>query len=251
MTSLVLFDNGTHRNIFLEDFGRGQAVQANQHLIVDGDQGMLLDPGGHKVYAKLLSEVLAQLGPATLQHLFFSHQDPDVVAAANGWLMSTTAMAWTPVLWTRFIPHFGLDSLVADRLQPIADEGMVLPLGTSKMLILPAHFLHSPGNCQVYDPVSRILYSGDLGGSFGTQYQEVSDFEGHIQFMLSFHQRYMTGNKALRVWAKMVRQLDIEMIVPQHGAFFRGSAMVAQFVDWCERLQCGIDLMPETYLIPK
>ena len=55
MPNQVLFDDGTHRNIMLEDFGLGGlAVQANQHLIVHGTEAMILDPGGHKVYAKAL-----------------------------------------------------------------------------------------------------------------------------------------------------------------------------------------------------
>ncbi len=47
MAETVLFDNGQHRNILLEDYGHGQAVQANQHLIVQGREAMILDPGGH------------------------------------------------------------------------------------------------------------------------------------------------------------------------------------------------------------
>ena len=39
MADLELFNNGTHKNVLLEDFeGGGLAVQANQHLIVhNGD----------------------------------------------------------------------------------------------------------------------------------------------------------------------------------------------------------------------
>jgi hypothetical protein len=33
-TEHVLFDDGVHRNVMLETFDRGLAVQANQHLIV-------------------------------------------------------------------------------------------------------------------------------------------------------------------------------------------------------------------------
>ena len=53
----------------------------------------------------------------------------------------------------------------------------------------------------------------------------------------------MSGNKACRVWVERVRQLDIEWIVPQHGASFKGKPMVEQFLNWFENLQCGLDLM--------
>jgi flavorubredoxin len=49
----------------------------------------------------------------------------------------------------------------------------------------------------------------------------------------------------------MVRGLDIEWIVPQHGQAFRGKAMVKRFIDWVETLDCGIDLMtPEIFRLP-
>ena len=250
MSTLALFDNGNHKNLLLEDFSGGLAVQANQHLIVHGESGMLLDPGGHKVYNRVFAETRACLGKAQLKYVFLSHQDPDIVAAANGWLMTTDAEAYASKLWLRFIPHFGLDHLVEHRLKGIDDGGMVLDLGGSELLILPAHYLHSAGNFQVYDPTSRILYSGDLGASVGIEYREVSDFDAHLPSMEGFHKRYMSGGAAMRAWANMVRQLDIETIAPQHGAFFKGKEMCDRFIDWCANLQCGVDLLPESFQLP-
>ncbi len=251
MASSILFNNGTHKNILLEEFGTGLAVQANQHLVIHGDSAMILDPGGHKVYNKVLSETLSLLrGGAKLRYLFLSHQDPDIVAACNGWLMTTDVEAYISALWLRFIPHFGLDRLVEDRLKPIPDAGMTLDLGGAPLLFVPAHYLHSPGNFQVYDPVSRILYSGDLGASLGMDYREVTDFDDHLQYMEGFHRRYIASNRTMRAWAAMVRTLDIEMIAPQHGALFRGKEHVNRFIDWCEGLACGVDLLDDVYKIP-
>lgn len=250
MTGLKLFDDGHHRNFVLEEYGFGQMVQANQHLIVHGGSGMILDPGGHKVFNRALAETLGLLGGGKLDTIFLSHQDPDIVAAVNGWLMTTDATAYASELWLRFIPHFGLDSLVIDRLKGIPDQGMVLPLGDCRMLVLPAHFLHSEGNFQLYDPISKILYSGDLGAALGAEYREVTDFASHVQYMEAFHRRYMVSGRVLKAWAAMVRNLDIETIAPQHGAMFRGRDLVRQFIDWCETLECGIDLMLDQYQIP-
>jgi flavorubredoxin len=249
--STVLFDNGSHKNVLLPEFGHGLAVQANQHLIVHGDEGMILDPGGHKVYNRALSETTSILGGHKLKYLFLSHQDPDILAATNGWLMTTDAEAYISQLWVRFVPHFGLDRLVEDRLHGIPDEGMRLDLGGQELLIIPAHFLHSVGNFQVYDPVSRILYTGDLGASLGMDYREVPDFNAHLKYMEGFHRRYMVNNEVLRYWAAMVRQLDIEIIAPQHGAIFKGRDMSAQFIDWCENLRCGTDVMKNVFRIPQ
>lgn len=251
MPNTSLFDNGRHKNILLEDFNPGGiAVQANQHLIVHENEAMILDPGGHKVYSASLAETYSILGNATLRYLFFSHQDPDIVAAMNGWLMTTEADAYISKLWIRFVPHFGLDHILSDRLHPIPDEGMFLDLGGVKIMLLAAHFLHSPGNFHVYDPVSKILYTSDLGASMGIDYIEVSDFDKHTKYMEGFHKRYIASNAALKAWANMVRALDIEIIAPQHGALFKGKAMVNQFIDWCDDFKCGTDYILEYFKIP-
>ena len=251
MASTVLFEDGPHKNILLEDFSGGLAVQANQHVIVHGDEAMILDPGGHKVYNKVMAELNSVLGGgAKLRYVFLSHQDPDIVAACNGWLMTTDADAYISELWQRFVPHFGLDRLVEDRLKTIPDAGMQLELGGCPLSLVPAHFLHSAGNFQVFDPVAKILYSGDLGASLGQDYVEVADFDAHVPFIEGFHRRYMASQKVMAAWAGMVRDLDLEMIAPQHGALFRGSEQVGRFIDWCENLACGVDVLVDLFKVP-
>ena len=68
--------------------------------------------------------------------------------------------------------------------------------------------------------------------------------------MEGFHRRYMVSNQVLRWWADMVGTLDIDMIVPQHGAPLAGPA-VGEFIAWARELRCGIDLMgPGNYRVP-
>jgi len=249
-TKRVIYDTPEHKVIFSEELTPANAVQANQALIIHKGEGMLLDPGGHKV--KLLSDISLYIPPSQIKYIFLSHQDPDIVASINGWLMTTKAQAYISKLWTRFLPHLGLDSQLEDRLIPIDDGGTKIILGGDcELLILPAHFMHSPGNFQVYDPCSKILFSGDLGASMGQDYFFVENFDEHIKYMEGFHKRYMASSKVLKFWANMVRQLDIEMIVPQHGAIFKGKEMVERFINWVENLQVGVDLLTqEEYKIP-
>ncbi|MBA1331656.1 hypothetical protein QQ73_11115 [Candidatus Endoriftia persephone str. Guaymas] len=69
--------------------------------------------------------------------------------------------------------------------------------------------------------------------------------------MEGFHKRYMNSNRVCRYWANMVKDLDIEMIVPQHGRAFVGKKAVAEFINWIADLECGVDLMNQShYQIP-
>jgi len=245
-----LHDRDDHLFVLLEGYGHGEMVPTNQVLIQDGPESILLDPGGHKVHYELMNEVAGLIPVGELKYLFFSHQDPDIVAAANAWLMLTDAVAYISELWLRFIPHFGVDELMIPRLKPIPDAGMRLKLGKSEVIFLPAHFLHSPGNFQVYDPVSKTLFSGDLGASIAPGYVEVTDFDAHVKYMEGFHLRYMPSAKANQSWAQMVRQLDIERIVPQHGAIFPDRRTSARFIDWIAKLPGAADLVAPNFRIP-
>lgn len=248
MTTTMLYDEGGHKNVLLDEGEVGGiAVQANQHVIIHNGEGMILDPGGHKVYNKVLSATFSVLAGGKLKYLVLSHQDPDIVAAVNGWLMTTDAEAYASNLWLRFIPHFGLDRLVSERLHGVPDGGMTLNLGGVDIQLLPGHFLHSTGNFQVYDPISKILYTGDLGASLGNDYQFVTDFDDHLQYIEGFHKRYMASGKAMSLWANMARKLDIETIAPQHGSAYRGKELVNKFIDWADGFKCGIDYMDDVY----
>jgi flavorubredoxin len=242
---ITLYDADGHINIMFNDLTSGEMVQANQHVIIDGKEALLIDPGGHKVYTNLISQLASLASVDNLKHIFFSHQDPDIIAAANGWLMLTDATAYLSALWMRFIPHFGVDDLVVKRITPIPDEGIDIALNGKKLQVIPAHFLHSPGNFQLYDPVAKILYSGDLGASLGCDYHKVEDFAKHIQYMEPFHKRYMAGSTVLQMWARTVKELEIDMIVPQHGAIFGDPETAAKFIGWVESLKCGLDLLQE------
>jgi flavorubredoxin len=70
--------------------------------------------------------------------------------------------------------------------------------------------------------------------------------------MERFHRRYMNSNKICRYWVNMVRGLNVEAIVPQHGRAFFGKPMVNEFLGWLANLECGVDLMNQgNYKLPE
>ena len=256
---IVLFDNGAHQCLCFDDLVTGEGVQTNQFLIVDNEQYMLLDPGGDLTYTPLSLELSKHIPVQDLTYIFASHQDPDIIAALDKWLLHTKAKVICSRLWARFLPHLTANYLAVshgistyDRIIALPDRGQSLPLGKCQLKAVPAHFLHSVGNFQLYDPVSKILFSGDMGASLVDDAQPVSDFAAHLSTMEGFHRRYMASNKVCRLWADMVRKMDVEMIVPQHGRPFVGQAMITTFLDWIGQLECGMDLMgPADYALPR
>jgi flavorubredoxin len=254
--AVELYNRSGHQCLMFTDLCRdgGEAVQSNQFLVVDGDTGAIIDPGGNLAYADLHLAMTRYFPPQNLSAILASHADPDIVASLDRWLTATSgAKVYISRVWERFVPHFCKAGKTVGRIVGIPDAGMRIPLGRGEIVALPAHFLHAEGNFQFWDPTSRILFSGDLGTSIvdaERAARPVTALAGHVRHMEGFHRRYMVANKVLRHWAQMVRPLPIRMIVPQHGAPMTGPA-VREFIDWVEGLACGIDLMSDaSYAVP-
>jgi flavorubredoxin len=254
---IVLYENGQHKCLMFADLVEGEGVQSNQFFIEDHGETMLLDPGGDLTYMPLSFNLGRYTNVRNLKYIFASHQDPDIISALDKWLLHTHAKAICSKLWSRFLPHLTANYLkinhgvsTFDRIIPLPDRGDVILLGRSRLQALPAHFLHSVGNFQIYDPVSRILFSGDMGASMTDSIGSVQDFSAHIPLMEGFHRRYMVSRKVCALWAHMVRRLDVEMIVPQHGQRFEGKVMIDQFLNWIEHLDCGVDLLNQRNYMP-
>jgi flavorubredoxin len=230
-----------------------EAVQSNQFLIVDGDTGAIIDPGGNLAYGELYLAMTRHFPPHKLSALLASHADPDIIASLDRWTTSTQAKIYVSALWERFLPHFCKPGKTVGRIVPIPDPGMRIRIGRSDLIALPAHFMHAEGNFQFYDPVSRILFSGDLAVSLvggKAAGQPVTRLSTLLPSMEKFHRRYMVSNKILRLWADMVSTLPIDMIVPQHGAPLMDQA-VPEFIEWIRNVKCGVDLMgAENYRVP-
>lgn len=254
--AIELYKDAQHSCLAFGDLVTGSGVQANQFMISDHGEVALLDPGGDLTFTPLSNKVAQYERLQDMKYLLASHQDPDIIASMQSWVTRTNATIVCSQLWARFMPHLlpmYMGDKVGQRCMPIPDKGMDIPLGQSVLKAVPAHFLHSVGNFQFFDPTSRILFSGDMGASVGggDVSEPVTDFEAHIPRMLGFHRRYMCSNRVTRLWANMVRTMDVDMIVPQHGQPFKGPEMIGRFLDWIGELKCGVDLLTQQdYLVP-
>ncbi|MCB1739211.1 MAG: MBL fold metallo-hydrolase [Gammaproteobacteria bacterium] len=244
MIRTVLFDEDGHTwYAFSRDPHRSPAViDTNEYLVVSDGEGVAMDPGGTEIFPQVVS-ALAQVIPIeNIKHFLASHQDPDVMSALPLWMgLTPKARVYMSWLWSGFIAHYGHEFV--DRFVTIADQGDVIRLGNGHLLqLVPAHYCHSSGNFSLYDPVARILFSGDIGAALLPEEHDsvyVRDVDSHIQYMAGFHRRWMPSNQAKNEWVERVRKLDVQLLCPQHGAIFKGT-QVGEFLDWLEALEVGV-----------
>lgn len=258
--AVTLYEDDTHSCLAFVDLVKGSGIQSNQFMIVNNKRSALIDPGGDLTFGALTVEVSKYSSLDNLDYILASHQDPDIIASLPKWLIKSPAKVITSKLWSRFLPHLvpgylngDADMSLDKRIIGLSDKGGSIKLGNSEIIVVPAHFLHSVGNFQFFDVKSRILFSGDMGASLiedNSAAEPVLNFKKHIPNMEGFHKRYMTSNKACRLWAGVVKSLNVSMIVPQHGKPFAGE-QIYEFLDWISNLECGIDLINESFYQPQ
>ncbi len=241
MKAEVLFQTQDYQYIVL---GRDPdkpdyVIDTNEYLIVHKGRGLLMDPGGTEIFPEVVNGISEFVSIDQIDAIFGSHQDPDILSSLALWLsVCPEARIHVPWLWTGFITHFGCTQ---ENMVPIPDEGGQIDLAGHLLQVIPAHYLHSSGNLHLYDPKSKILFSGDVGAALLPDDQTdlfVTDFDSHTQYMKGFHQRWMPSNVARDQWIEQVRAMDIEMLCPQHGAIFKGDD-VSRFLDWFGSLELG------------
>jgi len=243
MKSEALYERPGHTWVVLgrDPTRRDAVIDTNEYAIISEDGALLPDPGGIEIFARVLSELTRWLRPEQVTALFASHQDPDIISSLPMWLdLCPQAKTYVSWMWTGFIAHFAMGR-TADIIA-IPDEGMSIPVGEHvRVTAIPAHFCHASGNFSIFDPEARILFSGDIGAALLPDADRslfVDDFDAHVRFMKTFHERWMPSSKALRTWTARVRALGPHMICPQHGAIFRGDD-VPRLLDWLDGLEVG------------
>lgn len=238
----MLFEDGDYKVVYLGTYiGEGD-VDVNSYLIVSRREGFLLDPGGYKIFPKVISNISKYINPKNIKYIYMCHQDPDVAGSIPLWRALTDAKIVTSWLWIRFLPHFGFED-VDSVAYPLPDEGDRIKFGSTTLEFIPAHYLHSPGHYSIYDRKSKFLFTGDIGIAILDEPKlVVEDIDKHIEAMKPLHQKLMASNHALRWWLSNVRQYDIEAILPQHGSIIP-KKYINRFFSFLENLKCGVDLL--------
>ena len=241
----ILYNDGSHKVVYLGTKGIGSgAVDVLSYLVVDNDEAILIDPGGYHLFPYLIQKVCKFVPLEKIKYLYFCHQDPDVCGSIPMWKeVCPQAKIAIGELWVRFLPHFGVEK-VEKNAYPIPSNGASISVGKFSLRAIPAHYLHSPNHFTLYDPISKFLFSGDIGIALGEfNYLTVEDWIKHLEYLTPPHKVLMCSQKAIKAWTTRVKKLNVEAILPQHGAIIP-KEFIKHFYDFLESLKCGVDILP-------
>jgi eukaryotic-like serine/threonine-protein kinase len=209
---------------------------------------LLVDPGSSSDFAVVSGKIGMLIGGMNkLSALYVNHQDPDVGSSAaviTARYAPGASIICSEATW-RLIVHFNLPP---ERYVDTArfPRGFDVPTGHA-MIPVPSPFCHFRGAVMLYDPETRVLFTGDLFGGLtplGARgiWADESDWAG----LRAFHQTYMPTNRVLIRAIDAIKALDppVEIIAPQHGRLLRGP-ILANFVERLARLPVGLDILDD------
>ena len=239
---LLLFSEGDH-SIHWLGASDVSAFRTNTYLISDGDQSIVIDPGNRSFF-KDIKKNIKKLGRlSNVQALVICHQDPDVAASIVDWLkfkpeLEIIASARTNIL----LPHYGISDYSFYDTGESNNNEYVFKSGR-KLKFIEAPFMHFPGAIASYDEFSSSLFSGDIWAAISMDFHfTVDDFEEHKLKLDLFHIDYMASGVASRGFAAKLKNIKIELILPQHGAIIQ-KEYVQNAIEYLEQLKCGLDLI--------
>lgn len=221
-------------------------LHCSPYLIIDGDEGVLIDPGSPLDFEGVLANVTSLIPLEKIKYIILQHQDPDLCASTplfeKQGLQGEIATHWRT---SNMIKYYGITS----PFYIVNQNEMQLTFGNNRTLIFyPTPYLHFPGAITTYDPVSKILFSSDLFGAFSNNWSLFADEvdkgnrESYMESMKTFHEHYMPSNDIIRPVMEGFLKMDITMIAPQHGSIIRKD--MRKYIKTLRDLECGLFLKP-------
>ncbi len=229
---------------------RNTMLEINVYLRVFKSNGkqvnILIDPGPPSDFEVISEKVKPIIGDIRNVHIaFVNHQDPDV--GTNSMYIQKFNPNLTVITsedtW-RLIRFFGLNPKRFQATDKFPNQKAQISTGDIVRFV-PTPFCHFRGAVMLYDPKSRILFSGDFLGGL-TYSEDLFASSDNWTGVRTFHQIYMASQNAIRMAVDQIRKLDPAplMIAPQHGGIIKGG-LIDEFLMKMYDLPVGLDLFQD------
>ena len=216
-----------------------EGLNCHPYLLIDGETGVLFDPGSLMDIEIVLEKIESLLPLSQVKYVVLHHEDPDFCSAVP-WLEQRGLQAVIVTTWRTMslVQYYGIKSPYY-LLEEHSNE-LFLPSGR-RLEFLLTPYLHFAGAFMTYDKQTKTLFSSDLFGSYSfnkTFYAEAD----YIEKMRTFHEHYMPCNAILRPVMENLLRYDIERILPQHGSLIVSD--IPKYIHALKNLECGQLMAP-------
>ncbi|MDX1708408.1 MAG: MBL fold metallo-hydrolase [Desulfobacterales bacterium] len=236
-------------------------LHCNPYLIVDGDEALVIDGGSRPDFATVMMKILQTgIAPGQITGLLYQHYDPDLCGSIPNFediIKRDDLKIVSDSANLMFIRHYS----VSTRLVPISQIGYQFAFSSGRILkFIKTPYSHSGGSFVTFDSQSKILFSSDLFGSLGLEWDlflhlrpecmgclHLSDCPTKrdicpIKDILNFHRTVMPSTKALKYALEQILEVPFTMIAPQHGSIIRDRQIMRYVFEQLINLEdVGID----------
>jgi flavorubredoxin len=236
-------------------------LHCNPYLIKDGDEAIVIDGGSRPDFPTVMMKIL-QTGivPSQIKALIYQHYDPDLCGSIPNFediIDSNNLIIVSDKDNNMFIRHYYVKSKVYS-LEKFHHEFQFS--SGRKLNFINTPYSHSAGSFVTFDEKTKILFSSDIFGSYGPQWDLFLKLDPecqpcisksfpclqkkycHLSGIVNFHRRIMTSNKALRHALQIISDIPFEIIAPQHGSIINNSkdivTIIGRLLSLCD---IGID----------
>ncbi len=238
-------------------------LHCNPYLVVEGDEAVLIDAGSRPDFAVVMMKILQTgIDPKQIVALIYQHYDPDLCGSMPNMIDICGNENLRIISETTnkiFIKHY-IERGKQDLLETIDERGYLFTFNSRTLQFFKTPYAHTAGSFVTYDAKTKTLFSSDLFGSFSAKWDIFLQFDDEciicndydncksgkdycsLLDIIAFHRTIMPCEKSLRHAMNIIKNLDINIIAPQHGSVLPSRRDVYFLLN---RLEClegvGID----------
>ncbi len=219
---------------WIGDRTSSNTLECNAYLIMDGNEGVLIDPGSPLDFDQVRKNVESLIPLKQISLIVVHDEDPDLCGSISAFyqagLVAPVALHWRT---GTLVKYYG----IANKLYFVNENSWEWSFNSGrKLFFLPAPYCHFAGAIMVYDSRTRTLFSGDLFGSLGFSTGLYADQDYHEK-MRAFHEHYMPSREVLAPVMDSILYLALDRIAPQHGQIIKDD--IQSFILELRNLKCG------------
>lgn len=236
-------------------------LHCNPYFISDGEEAVVIDGGSRPDFPSVMMKILSTgIDPTSIIALIYQHYDPDLCGSISNFedIIDRKDLKIISSKYNHmFIRHYAARS----DLLSLKDLDDCFRFSSGRELrFIPTPYAHSEGSFVTFDAKTGTLFTSDLFGSFGVEWELFLQLEPHcrecfdydhclagksycpLPDILQFHQHIIPSVKALRYALEQMSQVPFSMIAPQHGSVIRGETAIETVWDRLAALDAaGID----------
>jgi flavorubredoxin len=212
-------------------------LHCNPYLIIENDEAVVIDGGSRPDFATVMMKILQTgVDPNQIGALLYQHYDPDLCGSIPNFediIESDSLRIISDESSLDFIRHYSVSS----KMVSIEDVNYHYKFSSGRQLqFINTPYCHSSGSFVTFDQKSGILFTSDIFGSYGTEWELFlklrpqcidclnltecpSDKENcPINDILNFHKIIMPSGKALKYALNKILEIPFTALAPQHGS---------------------------------